>query len=141
MPVGNTDVDNYSRGGMVSAVDTETGSLGKAYCSVPIAGRFEHDNHPDTGRLINGSKLHGWNDLVPFILNLHVNFRSPFIGWDVALTTEGCMVMEGSLYWNPGASYEVSHYLPFTKSKYPEYFERWIGKKIDHLADLKLADD
>jgi len=135
MPVGNSDVDNYSRGGLVSVVDAETGILGKAYCSVPIAGKFEHDFHPDTGQLINGAKLPGWSDLVSFILNLHVNLRSPFIGWDVALTTEGCMVLEGSLYWNPGASYEVAHHLPFSKSNYPVYFEDWVGDKIDNRAD------
>jgi hypothetical protein len=135
MPVGNSDVDNYSRGGLVSAVDAETGILGKAYCSVPIEGKFEHDSHPDTGQIINGAKLPGWGDLVSFILSLHVNLRSPFIGWDAALTTEGCMVLEGSLYWNPGASYEVAHHLPFLKSNYPVYFEDWVGDKIDNRAD------
>jgi len=140
MPVGNSDVDNYSRGGLVSVVDAETGILGKAYCSVPIAGRFEHDSHPDTGQLINGAKLPGWSDMVSFILSLHVNLRSPFIGWDVALTTEGCMVLEGSLYWNPGASYEVAHHLPFSKSDYLAYIDRCIGDEIDKSIDYSVLN-
>jgi len=135
MPVGNTDVDNYSRGGMVSAIDAETGILGKAFCSLPIAGKFERDTHPDTGQIITGFELPGWSEMKQFILTLHANLRSPFIGWDVALTKDGCMVVEGSLYWNPGASYEVAHHLPFSKSKYPVYFENWMGEKVDKSID------
>jgi hypothetical protein len=133
MPVGNTNVDNYSNGGMVSAIQAETGVLGKAFRSVPVGGKFETDVHPDTGKKITGSKLPGWDEMREFILKLHDNFESPFIGWDVALTSEGAMVLEGSLYWNAG-SVEVSLRLPFSKSKYPEYFERWIGEKVDKLA-------
>jgi len=39
------------------------------------------------------------------------------------------------LYWNPGASYEVAHHQPFSKSIYPVYFEEWVGYKIDNRAD------
>lgn len=140
MPKGNTDVDNYSRGGLVSAIQVETGVLRKAFCSVPIGGRFEIDIHPDTGKKITGSKIPGWHEMREFILKLHDNLQSPFIGWDVAYTSDGFMALEGSLYWNPGASFEVAHHLPFSKSKYPEYFEHWIGEKLDELTLLKPAE-
>jgi hypothetical protein len=73
--------------------------------------------------------------LYRFKKSLFIQFLS-YIGWDVALTTQGCMVMEGSLYWNPGASSEVANHLPFSRTNYPVYFEDWIGDKIDNRSDF-----
>ena len=135
MPVGNTDVDNYSQGGLVSAIHIGTGVLNKAYCSIPTAGKFEFDSHPDTAQVITGSVLPDWDKLVQFILKLHHKLKSPFIGWDVVLTESGCMALEGNVYWGPGASYEAAHHLPFSESNYPLLFESWIGDELDMLIN------
>jgi len=125
MPTGNLEGDNFTLGAILCNVDLATGRLSKAVGSVPLNGAFEHDLHPDTGCRITGEILPFWNDLLRFSVDMHENFQSVFIGWDVSMTNHGRCVTEGSLYWNAG-SIEIAYQIPMIETSYPVIFEKWI---------------
>jgi hypothetical protein len=94
-------VDNLHAGGLSALIDLESGVLSAA------AERGEdrlimHDVHPDTGARISGRVVPNWAALKEHILE--VAKRLPFlcyVGWDIALTAEGPVFIEGNKQPNP----------------------------------------
>lgn len=127
MPVGLSDVDNYAKGAIICSVDLNTGSMGRGVSLNPIEGKFEFTHHVDTGQKFEGSVLPHWQNLLDFTLEAHKQFRTIFVGWDVALTTKGCCLIEGNITWSSG-SYEIPFQDSLKKTIYPELFERWMEK-------------
>lgn len=127
MPVGSADGDNYSLGGIASAIDMETGRLGKAISKTPIDGNFAWDTHPDTGAQITGSNLYLWEELVEFTQSIHKKFETLSIGWDISLAENGLTVIEGNRLWGSDVIEGPSR-VPIYETKYPEWTEDWIEK-------------
>lgn len=125
MPVGESDVDNFSAGGLAAAINPGNGKLGQAVGYIPVKDKFEFTHHPDTNRKIEGSTIPGWNELLKFTLNLHDKVQSAFVGWDVCLTEKGCLVLEGSLEWGVNV-YESPNEQSLFHTKYPVLFEHWL---------------
>lgn len=125
MPVGNSDADNYSLGGLIAPVHLETGRLGMAVTSVPVDGRFEFSVHPSTNYRFDGQILPHWKELLNFTLKSHWHFKTIFVGWDVSVTTDGCQMIEGNITWASG-SYEIPFQDSLKNTLYPELFERWM---------------
>jgi Sugar-transfer associated ATP-grasp len=94
-------VDNLHAGGLSALIDLDSGVLSAA------AERGEdrlimHDVHPDTGARISGRVVPNWAALKEHILE--VAKRLPFlcyVGWDIALTAEGPVFIEGNKQPNP----------------------------------------
>lgn len=94
--VGNgiADVDNFHQGGMGIKVDIETGTL--------IGDAFDKDNnilkeHPITHLKFDGFKIPNWDIVVKTckeaaLVNDHIHV----VGWDVAVTQDGCTFVEGN---------------------------------------------
>lgn len=98
MPLGASVVDNLAAGGLAAAVDPETGILGPAVGKATVVGSVSH--HPDTGVRIAGEKLASWRELVDVALRAHETFLDPWsIGWDVAMTPSGAVLVEGNSLW------------------------------------------
>jgi len=98
MAIGsNHVVDNLHAGGIASAVDLETGRLGLASnlgmdCSL---GWLER--HPTSGTQIAGFRLPHWDEFRAFTERAHRAFSDRvLIGWDVAITPEGLILVEGN---------------------------------------------
>lgn len=127
MPVGNADGDNYSTGGLFSAVDIRTGKLGVGVGAQPYMGRFEYNIHPDTKFYFKGTQLPHWDELLEFTLQLHKKFKTIFVGWDVSMTTNGCCLIEANIGWSAG-SFEIPTQQPLGETEYPELFELWMEK-------------
>jgi hypothetical protein len=99
MPVGRTAVDNFVAGGLAAAVDPDTGMLGPAVRKAMAVGSVSH--HPDTGARITGERLASWRKLVEVALRAHDCIRDPWsIGWDMAMTPSGPVVVEGNSLWS-----------------------------------------
>lgn len=88
------DVDNFHAGGMAVQVDLETGTL-KGPAVNKICEEFEV--HPVTGVRFDGRQLPMWDEVRRICLeasfvepNIHV------VGWDVAITPEGPVFVEGN---------------------------------------------
>ena len=90
-------VDNLHSGGITSEVDCETGRLGPAtnLGKDPRIGWL--DRHPTTGAQINGRMLQGWDMVSELAVRAHSAFKDRlFVGWDIALTKSGPMIVEGN---------------------------------------------
>lgn len=88
--------DNWALGGILIGVDIQTGKLGKY-------GFFKHgvgtktEKHPNTGFVFDNFQLPQYEECLQKALELHEHFRGiPIIGWDIALTKDGPMFIEGN---------------------------------------------
>lgn len=87
-------VDNMKAGGLIAAVD-DTGALGiacKGYGGGDIAV------HPVTGAVIVGRVLPDWGAATALAVRAHAEVFAEYvlIGWDVALTPGGPVLIEGN---------------------------------------------
>lgn len=104
--------DNWDRGGLSVGIDVRTGVLGQGV-SKPRYGGAWTSTHPDTGERFEGEQLPDW----PRVLELCRRAAAAFsgiraIGWDVASTPEGPVIIEGNATWGlPVVQVHTSGYL------------------------------
>lgn len=92
-------VDNGGAGGIFVPIDLETGRFGPRGRSRGRMGALALEHHPDTGAVFSGT--------VPFWAELKAEIARGAaampdlgtIGWDVALTEEGPMIVEANAFW------------------------------------------
>jgi hypothetical protein len=98
MPVGTCCTDNFSSGGFAIAVDKESGQLGSGIEKNLDADRA--DVHPVTGERISGFRIPHWQQAIQLCRRAHAAFPAyAYIGWDVAVTESGTVLVEGNLRW------------------------------------------
>ena len=102
--IGKNISDNFSSGhtgNMIANIDPETGMLGEAIAkSSDNIGVRVVPVHPVTGIDIRGTALPHWASalqLAERAARLFLPLRA--IGWDVALTPEGAVLIEGNAWW------------------------------------------
>lgn len=90
------EVDNWAIGGVLIGMDLFTGELNKY-------GFFKHGNgrriakHPDTGFVFEGFKMPLYEQALHEAVSLHDKLNGiPVIGWDIALTKDGPLFIEGN---------------------------------------------
>jgi hypothetical protein len=98
--IASFPVDNWSKGGISAPVDVETGTLG---VGATFPGRHAtrmHPRHPDSGSEITGIQVPHWPEIRAGILSLaaRMPLDNPYVGWDVIVTTDGFVVLEGNRY-------------------------------------------
>lgn len=88
--------DNWAAGGILIGLDIKTGKL-KKY------GYFKHGYgtkviaHPDSGFVFENYQLPYYEQAMKQALELHEKLKGiPVIGWDIALTSNGPMFIEGN---------------------------------------------
>lgn len=89
-------VDNGSAGGILASIDPITGI-------VFTVGKDERGNsfvkHPESGVVIPGFKLPEWDSLLTIVENVAKVIPSTrYVGWDMAYTRNGWIVVEGNSY-------------------------------------------
>jgi len=90
-------VDNIHRGGLAASVDPVTGLLGRATDSGKLARTGWLDRHPVTGAQILGLRLPFWRQALDLALLAHQKLPAAYvIGWDVAITENGPVIVEGN---------------------------------------------
>ena len=89
---GDSVVDNTGKGGISVALDSD----GKAISACNEAGVY-YETHPDTGEQIIGKKVPGWEDALDLAKRLAQVVPSVrYVGWDLALTDTGWVMIEGN---------------------------------------------
>ena len=79
-------------------------------------------HHPDTTAPIKGAKLPYWKEMTELALSAHKHFQMPiFIGWDIALTHEGPLVVEANTTWSVDLI-QMSHNQPIMDIRFSEIF-------------------
>ena len=87
-------VDNGSKGGLVSKIDLETGSLSEAR-SLHNLDCYTH--HPDSGAPIQGVTIPGWERIKKTALDLAKKFPYLlFIAWDLLPIEDGVCLIEAN---------------------------------------------
>jgi hypothetical protein len=99
MAVGvNRTVDNFHAGGIAANVDLATGMLGRAtdIGLSPDIGWLDH--HPDVGGAITGRVLPFWPEVLALARRAHSVFDERLVaGWDIAILSEGPVLVEGNV--------------------------------------------
>ena len=87
-------VDNFNSGGMVVPVNEETGEI--TYPAINKSGEV-FELHPLTNIAINGFKIPLWDEVRTTALKASsVVPQVGLVGWDVALTDKGVVIIEGN---------------------------------------------
>jgi len=103
-------VDNVDQGGMAAPIDLGTGKI-SAVGADKKGNRFE--NHPTTGVKIAGFTVPFWEEAMSICLSaMHVVPGVRFVAWDVAITAEGPIFVEGNSF--------PSHAIPQFAAHYPD---------------------
>ena len=88
-------VDNFSQGGLITSVDVETGLLQ----SNSILGEYAERcmKHPLTGLILPGIQLPYWEEALQLVREAsRVVPQIRLVGWDVAFTENGPLLIEGN---------------------------------------------
>lgn len=93
---GPRPVDNFNNGGMVAPVDRETGVV---LCRARDKAGHLFERHPATGTRFEGTQLPMWGETLALLQEAAQVVPSiRYVGWDVAVTPEGPLLVEGNQY-------------------------------------------
>ena len=109
MGQGSSYVDNLHSGGMMAAVDIETGKV--------VTGGVDHTNvmhdiHPDTKVPIKGFQIPLFDEVKDLIVRASTDIPGYF-GWDIAITETGPVIVEVNT--SPGADGLQTPFVPQKK--------------------------
>ena len=94
MGIGQSIVDNISSGGIYCQIDLETGIV-----FTPAVGEDlqTHIRHPTSGVVLPGFQIPYWEAAKAMVLSAaKVTPQTRWVGWDVAITSEGPLLVEGN---------------------------------------------
>ena len=110
--------DNWSSGGVLVGVDVKTGLMQNYALYKPGFGT-KCFAHPTSGTEFKGKMIPGWNEILLYVKSLHELFYDLHsIGWDVCLTENGPMIIEGNDNWD---TIDAQLYTPASEL-YNKYF-------------------
>jgi hypothetical protein len=97
-------VDNFHAGGIASAVDLDSGIVGRATDLGLHRDTQWFDQHPTTGAHITGRRIPMWDDVLDVARRAHRAFGDQIVvGWDVAMLADGPHLIEG----NKGPDFDI----------------------------------
>ncbi len=103
---GSNVTDNFhggSTGNLLVSVHLEDGRLFDPLTASPdLPGYIPLERHPHTDRRIPDFRLPFWDEARALVCETAMQFlpvRS--VGWDVALTPAGPLIIEGNIWWDP----------------------------------------
>lgn len=118
---GGAPTDNWSAGGILVAVDPELGVARGTGCMKPNFGR-RVSRHPDTGVEFDGFAIPDFNRAVAMAQQFHAYLPGIHsIGWDIAITEDGPVFVEGNDDWDGAVSMVLD---PGFKQKFVAMYRR-----------------
>ncbi len=116
--------DNWDRGGISVAIDPATGVLGAGLLKPKYGGQWL-EVHPDTGVRFTGQQLPYWEEIVALCRQAaRVLPKVRSVGWDVAITPTGPVLIEGNPDWD----------LPMVQVHTQGYLQPAIREQLAHLG-------
>lgn len=89
-------VDNFNNGGMVVPIEEDRGEI--IYPALDKSGHL-YDVHPLTGVPIKGFKIPLWDEVIALVERAgQVVPQVGVVGWDVCVTDNGPLLIEGNDY-------------------------------------------
>jgi hypothetical protein len=128
MPFDDSPVDNFSQGNLAAPIDPHSGRLGRAVRRPPEYGRAVFRDHPHTRERLEGRAIPFWSDALQICLRAQQVF-SEFvtIGWDVAFTREGPVLIEGNHAWGTDVI-QIPHNLPIGLTEFSRFYRAHIER-------------
>lgn len=134
--VGDCPVDNMGKGNVVAPVELATGRVGTPWRVRPTGLVERVETHPDSGRPIRGLVLPDWQRALDLCRRGQTVFDEvPSIGWDVAPTPDGPVLVEANIMW-AASDY---HDWPQGLTPYPRWMVDWIEEARARGAGAGLA--
>lgn len=99
LPAGDSPTDNFETGGLAADVAMATGRVDAAVQKSAATVEVRHRVHPDTGGVIDGAVVPHWGAVLALVQRVHdalPDDMPPLLGWDVAVTETGPVVVEGN---------------------------------------------
>jgi hypothetical protein len=108
--------------GIMASIDESSGQIRHA----ALPGGVALDHHPDTGAQIAGAVLPFWQESRALVLRAHEQSfaRFAFLGWDVALTPEGPILLETNSGW--GAIFHQMLDGPIGKTAFGDLVQQYL---------------
>jgi hypothetical protein len=130
MAVGGASADNFSVGGVAAPVDLATGELRSAIRRT-AHGIVAVERHPDTSAVIAGTRLPHWPEILELCeRGLELANVLPSIGWDVAITDNGPIVIEGNPASHPGVLQRATG-VPLEDTPLPAALDAYMRRLFD----------
>lgn len=108
---GKRVVDNLHSGGISCPIDLETGILTHPGYAVYLEERRVYDTHPDSGKTFVGAQMPGFDQALELVKEAAlVHPAIAYVGWDVAATEHGPVLIEG----NPFPGHDILQLPPHT---------------------------
>lgn len=109
---GNNFLDNFDRGergNLLAFIDLQNGEISRVIGRTPehkISKSFAH--HPDTGINFIGFQLPYWEETCNLAKKAAIQFAPlAAVGWDIAITPTGPVLIEGNTAWDPVAPFYI----------------------------------
>ena len=98
-----SDIDNAGSGGNIDcAFDVNSGTCYNTVQFNSFSDMIKCDRHPDSGIQINGMRIENWDEIKRKICDYQSRIPElKAIGWDVALTDDGPVIIEINNWWDP----------------------------------------
>lgn len=101
---GGAFIDNFQKGRLGNywaTIDRETGCLTTTYGPPDDQGRYSRPSrHPRSGRAFTGFQVPYWREVCALAVRASEAFLPhPSIGWDIAVTPDGPVLIEGNTRW------------------------------------------
>lgn len=94
-------VDNYSAGNLAAEIDIDTGVVVTGGIGKRSSCDQYHITHPITGKEIKGFQIPHWDKVTISALEAAMVFpKVRTVGWDIAVTENGVVFIEGNSQWN-----------------------------------------
>lgn len=87
-------IDNAHAGGIVLPLNKETGTLGDEGLQLIDNGGGIFYQHPDSGIVFNNFKIPHYSQVKEIVTKASSLFKLPLLGWDVAITPTGPIIVE-----------------------------------------------
>lgn len=95
-------MDNFTKGGLSSIIDIDSGRLGKATAHPKDTNFDYYEAHPDNGLVFYNKLIPNWDDVKKKILHLASSLSVlKAVGWDLILTDEDVFAIEGNHHADP----------------------------------------
>ena len=108
---------------LMASVSTRDGRIGRAFLRNVSGVSF--DDHPETGARLAGRILPGWGELAELAVAAHRTMPwLPFVGWDLARTEQGAVIVELNIYWGANVV-QLPGSPPLGETGFPEMYLEW----------------
>lgn len=95
---GNSVVDNATSGGIYVGIDMLNGTLKDTALQEVHFGGNDFEEHPDSNFIFKGFKVPFFKEVCELVLKATDFLPDRFIGWDIAVTNDGPIIIEANEY-------------------------------------------